>query len=190
MREPFFASLAGLFLFALALDDRHGGRPAPAAAEPSVSAGVVALHYAPAENLERVDVALLDGARQRIDMAAYVLTDYPVIEALTRAAGRGVAVRILLDRAEYARHMEHGGSQPFTALRAAPGVQIRVKTSRVLMHLKSYAVDGRWLRTGSANLSASGLKQQDNDLLVLDAPALAARFTADFEAAFAAGVSE
>jgi phosphatidylserine/phosphatidylglycerophosphate/cardiolipin synthase-like enzyme len=37
-----------------------------------------------------------------------------------------------------------------------------------LMHLKSYQIDGRWLRTGAANFSASGLKRQDNDLLVID----------------------
>jgi hypothetical protein len=32
------------------------------------------------------------------------------------------------------------------------------------MHLRSYQVDGRTLRTGAANFSASGLKRQDNDL--------------------------
>jgi phosphatidylserine/phosphatidylglycerophosphate/cardiolipin synthase-like enzyme len=44
----------------------------------------------PAENLEHVDIALIDTARREIDLAAYVLTDWPVIQALTRAAERGV----------------------------------------------------------------------------------------------------
>ena len=34
-----------------------------------------AIYYAPAENLEHIDVALIDGAQHEIDMAAYVLTD-------------------------------------------------------------------------------------------------------------------
>jgi hypothetical protein len=34
------------------------------------------------------------------------------------------------------------------------------------MHLKSYQIDGKLLRTGAANFSASGLKRQDNDLVV------------------------
>ena len=55
------------------------------------------IHYAPAENLEHVDVALIDRAQHEIDMAAYVLTDWPVMQALTRAADRGVAIRIYLD---------------------------------------------------------------------------------------------
>jgi phosphatidylserine/phosphatidylglycerophosphate/cardiolipin synthase-like enzyme len=48
-----------------------------------------AIHYAPAENLEHIDVTLIDTAKHEIDMAAYVLTDWPVVQALTRAADRG-----------------------------------------------------------------------------------------------------
>jgi phosphatidylserine/phosphatidylglycerophosphate/cardiolipin synthase-like enzyme len=55
------------------------------------------------------------------------------------------------------------------------------------MHLKSYQIDGRLLRTGAANFSASGLKRQDNDLIVVESAALAARFKRNFEARFASG---
>ena len=48
------------------------------------------IHYAPAENLEHVDVDLIDRAQHEIDMAAYVLTE--LLQALTRAADRGVAI--------------------------------------------------------------------------------------------------
>ena len=40
------------------------------------------IHYAPAENLEHVDVALIDRAEHEIDVAAYVLTDRPIMQAL------------------------------------------------------------------------------------------------------------
>ena len=39
---------------------------------------VVAIHYSPTENLERIDVAMIDRAEHSIDLAAYVLTDWPV----------------------------------------------------------------------------------------------------------------
>jgi phosphatidylserine/phosphatidylglycerophosphate/cardiolipin synthase-like enzyme len=58
----------------------------PGAADPAP-----AIHYAPVENLEHVDVALIDRAEHEIDMAAYVLTDWAVMQALTRAADRGVS---------------------------------------------------------------------------------------------------
>jgi phosphatidylserine/phosphatidylglycerophosphate/cardiolipin synthase-like enzyme len=46
------------------------------------------IHYAPGENVEHFDVALIDRAEREIDLAAYVLTDWPIMQVLTRAAGR------------------------------------------------------------------------------------------------------
>ena len=42
------------------------------------------------------------------------------------------------------------------------------------MHLKSYQIDGKLLRTGAANFSATGLKRQDNDLIVIESADAAA----------------
>ena len=42
------------------------------------------IHYAPGENLEHVDVALIDRAEHEIDLAAYVLSDWAVMQALPR----------------------------------------------------------------------------------------------------------
>src|SRR5215469_7159128 len=78
------------------------------------------IHYAPAENLEHVDVALIDSAQHEIDFAAYVLTDWPVIQALTRAADRGVKVRIYLDGG---RLGETAGSKAFRDLVETPGIE-------------------------------------------------------------------
>jgi phosphatidylserine/phosphatidylglycerophosphate/cardiolipin synthase-like enzyme len=43
------------------------------------------------------------------------------------------------------------------------------------MHLKSYQIDGRLLRTGAANFSASSLKRQDDDLVVIESAEAPAR---------------
>jgi phosphatidylserine/phosphatidylglycerophosphate/cardiolipin synthase-like enzyme len=56
--------------------------------------------------------------------AAYVLTDWPVIQALTRAADRGVNVRIYLDGTQLA---EHEPAKIFQELADAPGIEIRAK---------------------------------------------------------------
>ena len=52
------------------------------------------IHYGPGEDLERIDVGLIREATKQIEMAAYVLTDSAVIEALRVASARGVKVRI------------------------------------------------------------------------------------------------
>jgi phosphatidylserine/phosphatidylglycerophosphate/cardiolipin synthase-like enzyme len=50
-----------------------------------------------------------------------------------------------------------------------------------------YQIDGRLLRTGAANFSASGLKRQDNDLIVIESAAAAAAFKRALNARFASG---
>jgi phosphatidylserine/phosphatidylglycerophosphate/cardiolipin synthase-like enzyme len=152
-------------------------------ARPAIEAAAV--HYAPAENLEHIDVGLIDRAKASIDMAAYVLTDWAVIQALVRAADRGVAVRVYLDGGQFgARDLK----QPFLDLKVTPGVQIKAKPpGGPLMHFKAYQIDGRVLRTGSANFSPSGLKRQDNDLVVIESHEVAEAFRRNFERVFAAG---
>lgn len=135
------------------------------------AAGETRTHYAPRENLEHIDVALLNGARETIDFAGYIVTDRPVIDALNAAKARGVSVRLLLDHTQ--RH---------DLERLAPVLsEARKKRRGPIMHLKAYLIDGRLLRTGSANFTASGLKQQDNDLVVIDDTAAAFRFEQNFE---------
>ncbi len=148
-----------------------------------VSTSSPTIHYSPAENLERIDVGLIDGAQASIDMAAYVLTDWPVMQALDRAARRGVKIRLYLD---YGRIGQRDPTPPFETLLDNPEIVIGLKRAgSPLMHLKSYQIDGRVLRTGAANFSASGLKRQDNDLIVIENPAAAAAFRRRFEEIFA-----
>jgi len=140
------------------------------------------IHYAPAENLERLDVSLIDSARESIDLAAYVITDWAVIEALIRAADRGVALRIYLDGGQLATRSP---LPLFAELAETPGVMIKVKRAGApLMHIKAYLIDEHVLRTGSANFSASGLKRQDNDLIVINDPASASAFKRNFDFIF------
>lgn len=136
-----------------------------------IAAEAFEIHYAPVENLEHVDVDLLAEAGDTVDLAAFILTDRPIIEALIDAKERGVTLRILLDPSQ---------RSDFERLRPLTD-DIRMKRRGPLMHLKSYAVDGRLLRSGSANLTASGLKQQDNDLVVTRAPRLVEGFRASFD---------
>jgi phosphatidylserine/phosphatidylglycerophosphate/cardiolipin synthase-like enzyme len=76
----------------------------------------------------------------------------------------------------------------FNDLAETPGVEIRIKhETSDPMHLKSYQIDGRLLRTGAANFSASGLKRQDNDLIVIESAEAAASFKHNFDARFANG---
>ena len=144
------------------------------------SGSQVEIHYAPRENLEAVDAEEIGRAGLSIDMAAYVLSDPQIIEALTAAAERNVVIRLYLDKSQFA---EHGPVRAglIESLLAQPNVLARVKGAGVLMHLKAYAVDGQVLRTGSGNFSHSGLADQDNDLILITNQAIVDAFEANFE---------
>ena len=136
--------------------------------------------YSPGTNLERTELAQLDTATRTLDVAMYSFTDRELAEELAALARKGVHVRVYRDREQFSQE-EQSGAITTTGILLAAGVAVRVKGPRDLMHLKSYAIDGRLLRTGSANWSPTGLKRQDNDLLYEFSPEAVERFEAKFE---------
>src|SRR5262245_51570524 len=141
------------------------------------------IHYAPAENLEHVDVALIDSAQHEIDFPAYGTgLSFKHSHARPIVASKCVFISMPVD-CEKPRDRRLSKLWPKT-----PSVEIRVKQeSSALMHLKSYQVDGHVLRTGAANFSASGLKREDDDLNVIESVEAAMAFKRNFEARFASG---
>jgi phosphatidylserine/phosphatidylglycerophosphate/cardiolipin synthase-like enzyme len=140
----------------------------------------VRIAYGPGPGFDAIDPELIGRAQKSIDMAAYVLSDQRVIEALSAAATRGVRVRLYFDPEQFRRI--GGVNDNILALAQQPNVRGRIKAeNNDMMHLKVYAVDGRWLRTGSTNFSWSGETRQDNDLIVIESPAAVAEFTRQFE---------
>jgi phosphatidylserine/phosphatidylglycerophosphate/cardiolipin synthase-like enzyme len=150
-------------------------------------------HYSPEENLESIDVDLIDHARRSIEIAMYAFTDRPIADAVIRAASRGVHVWIyrdgiqVKDRGDKSRRI-------LSASRQSGVVQIEVKrnSSRNIMHLKAYLIDGMILRTGSANWSPPGegawcsrgerlhRDQQDNNLFITNDPREVRKFESTF----------
>ncbi len=136
--------------------------------------------YSPETNLERSELAQLETATRTLDLAMYSFTDRELAEELATLARKGVRVRVYRDREQFTQEMQWGGVNTTSILLAA-GVEVRVKGARDLMHLKSYAIDGHMLRSGSANWSPTGLKRQDNDVLYESSSEAVRRFEAKFE---------
>ncbi len=131
--------------------------------------------YSPSTNLERSELAQLETAARAVDIAMYSFTDRELAEELATLARKGVRVRVYRDREQFSQETQWGGPTT-TSILLASGVEVWVKGARDLMHLKSYAIDGRLLRTGSANWSPTGLKRQDNDVLYESSPEAVERF--------------
>lgn len=128
--------------------------------------------FAPTRNLGQIDKELIEGAKSRINMAAYRLTDIEIVSTLMAAISKGtVALRIVLDENVQCGH---------SANAFLDYTKVKPK-GRPLMHLKAYSVDGAIYRSGSANFSPPGLRRQNNDLIVCTDPAIAKQFDREFE---------
>lgn len=142
-------------------------------------------HFSPREDLERMDVTRLDGAKNSVDIAMYAFTDRYIADELKTLAERGVKIRIYRDQQQYEEEQRHASKKSddstTSLLTGEQNVQIRVKGHRELMHLKAYLVDGTLLRDGSANWSPSGEKRQDNNAHFTADPAQAAAFQKTFD---------
>jgi phosphatidylserine/phosphatidylglycerophosphate/cardiolipin synthase-like enzyme len=134
--------------------------------------------------LEQIDRQHLLAARHTLDIAMYAFTDQYLAEAILDRARAGVQVRIYRDHDQFEQEQRRANDRRQSTTEMLTGqsnIQIRVKGSRELMHLKSYLVDGRELRTGSANWSPTGEKRQDNNAHFTTDPQQIKAFQSTFE---------
>ena len=145
-------------------------------------------HYTNPSNCASIDAQAIGAATKSIDFAAYSLTEPTVINALLDRAKNGVQISLYLDRSELEAEARGNPALPNTALHlllGVTGVEIKVKQSMILMHLKSYLVDGITLRDGSANFSPLGESEQDNSVTFTDDAAAVGAFVSKFQAMWA-----
>jgi cardiolipin synthase A/B len=127
-------------------------------------------------------IALIDSARQRIEMTMYELTDERVEQALVAAASRGVRVEVLLDNGQYgAGRALNDGAYDYLA---AHGVGVAWAPGYfALTHQKSILIDRRVAAIMTLNLTpvyyASSRDFAVLDYRPADVAAIARTFTAD-----------
>jgi phosphatidylserine/phosphatidylglycerophosphate/cardiolipin synthase-like enzyme len=128
-----------------------------------------------------IDQALaadIERARATVDVAVFDLRLPSIVDALVRAAQRGVRVRLVVDYEENESAAEF--TDAISRLEQA-GVEVSRDHRSALMHHKFVIVDGRVLWTGSMNLTANDVYRNNNNMLRLDLPELAANYAVRFE---------
>ncbi|GLV47054.1 hypothetical protein TJA_02300 [Thermus sp. LT1-2-5] len=105
------------------------------------------------------------GVKQEVLVAAFVLTDREIVDALLEAKGRGVEVRVVLE----ARNL---GDSRDEAL-AQGGIPVRKDANPYTLHHKVMVLDGTQVITGSYNFSFRAREVNNENLLVLKSPSLA-----------------
>lgn len=123
-------------------------------------------------------VQMIDQANASIDFAIMGFSRDEVIDALERAWHRGVELRFVGD----ASHLEH----PSRGYRRMDelGVPMVVGNTYHIMHDKFFVIDGRYVVTGTGNITPTGFERNDNNWVLIDSPQVAADFTDEFEQMF------
>lgn len=176
--------LAGVLLTAACTLPAQARPPQPTALPQGAA---VSSAFAPSGDALALVIAAIDQAHRSIHMAAYVLTSADVARALVRAKKRGVTVQVLLDwkanLGEDARVARHA-----IGILCNAGIAVRTVDAYPIFHDKYLVIDRQTVQTGSFNYTYSAAyRNAENVLVVWNAPALAARYLADFEHNWALG---
>lgn len=169
---------------------RPAGQPEAAAAKPSAPPvdstpdvnfnGALLPDYAfsPRGGTEEAIVRAIDAARSEAAVAMFTFTSRPVMDALERAAARGVRVKMMLFA---------GQKFPFLQETKASTITLRFKEGRKeqgQMHNKFAVLDGRLLINGSYNWTATAETANTENTIFTTEPAYVAPYKAEFDKLF------
>ncbi len=122
----------------------------------------------------------INAAQNSIHIAAFEFDLTPVAEALIAARQRGVDVRWVTDDEHGLEADEEPDRGQFAMLLSA-GIEVRADTRSALMHNKFIIFDYQTVWTGSTNLTNNAIFKQENNVLVVHSPVVAAMFEKEFQ---------
>lgn len=132
-------------------------------------------YFSPNGGCTQAVVDALNGAKKTVLVQAYSFTSMPIAKALVEAKKRGVDVRVILDKSQ--RTERYSGA----TFLANEGVPVSIDAAHKIAHNKVMVIDGEQVITGSFNFTKSAEEgNAENVLLILHAPELAARYTANW----------
>ena len=140
-------------------------------------AGTAEVLFSPEDRVRDRIVQAIRAAQHRIRVAMFTFTDHTVARALADAAHRGVDVTLVTERkqADRTRADERVANSPAHVLDVA-----NTSSTHSAMHHKFCVIDDRLVITGACNWTYTAFHHSNEDVLLLDDPALAATYTRAF----------
>ncbi len=125
-------------------------------------------------------VEKIDAAQNSIHIAAFEFDLDPVADALIAARQRGVDVRWVTDDEHGLEADEEPDRGQFARLQSA-SIEVRADARSALMHNKFIIFDYQTVWTGSTNLTNNAVFKQENNVLVIHSPVVAAMYEKEFQ---------
>ncbi|GBC71765.1 Phospholipase D [Candidatus Calditenuaceae archaeon HR02] len=140
---------------------------------------VDAVCFSRVQSCDSLIVGLIDGASRSVYVMMYSFTSDEIANALIRAKNRGVEVKVVIESqqagvrgSEYERLL---GSE----------IEVRLDGNPSLMHHKVMIVDGVIVVTGSYNWSRAAENDNDENLIIIKDPSIAAAYEEEFKRVWA-----
>ena len=129
-----------------------------------------------AERVGGVDEVVAEAialAETQVDIAAFDLDSESIVQALIDREEAGVPVRAVTD----------SSNEDLSSIRRMRrhGISVVEDKRRALMHNKFIVIDGRYLWVGSMNFTSNGAFCNNNNLVFIDSPRLAANYTVEMD---------
>ena len=135
----------------------------------------VEIYYSPDDHPESILQDLLQGAQTSIYFLAYSFTSDPLSRVIRQRAESGVTVAGVMDANQARTNM---GAE-YDMFRSA-GLDVRLDGEDGLMHNKVLIIDGQTVVLGSYNFTASAARYNDENIVVLHSPQVAAQYVREF----------
>jgi len=126
--------------------------------------------------LDGIVAASIGQARQTLDVVTFEFDSLPLADALIAAHKRGVRVRFVMDS-------ENIDTEAYRQITTG-GIPVVTDSRNAFTHSKFIVIDGQRVWTGSWNLKDSDTYRNNNNLILIESPELAANYTHEFEKMF------
>ena len=162
-------------------DDLFGPHTRADTPYPTLEVGGTQLevYFSPDDGAAAHLLELIRSARKSIYFLAYSFTSDDLAQALLERAGAGVTVAGVME----ASQIESNQGGEYGRFRKA-GLEVRLDGNPRQMHHKVMLIDGQIVVTGSYNFSASAERINDENMLVIHDPQVAALYRIEFEKLF------
>lgn len=135
----------------------------------------VQIYFSPDDRPQPQIVAALKAAQSSIHFMAFALTDNDIAGVLTRKHREGTLVRGVVEASQ-----STATGADYEALRTA-GVDVRLDGNPYNMHHKVFIVDEAVVITGSYNFTRNAAEFNDENVLIIYSPFIAAQYLQEFE---------
>jgi phosphatidylserine/phosphatidylglycerophosphate/cardiolipin synthase-like enzyme len=165
----------------LFVNKRFGKKATVKAQTPSLNIGGIQVenYFSPPDKVMDKLIAAVKAAQKSVKFMAFTYTDKDLANAMIQQAGAGVKVQGVIEN----RGASLGAFVPLFCA----GLPVRTDGNKYTMHHKVIILDDATVITGSFNFTVSADEDNDDNVLIIHSPAVAALYDLEFSRVYGMG---